>query len=118
MPWKYFRWWDGLVTGLVLAIGVVALCLAAKQPLGACGAALFLVGSAVACGSVPLALGTRPPPGGVLTRLRRVRHSPPLERPAERPPGWWDRALTPDNVWLLAGLGLIALSFMPPFLGN
>lgn len=126
MPWKLLRWMDGLVTGLVLAIVIVALCLAVGQPLGSCGAALFMVGGALAFLSVPLALGTRRPPGGVLALYGRARHrsapmsleAAPAPDASERPPTWWDRALTPDNVWLVAGGVLIVTSFLPPFLGT
>lgn len=118
------RWMDGIVTGLIVAIIVVALCRAAAQVGAAYGAALFMAGAALAFLSLPLALGTSQPPGGALALYRRLRHRSPPQPSAEttaapeRPRSWWDRALSPDNVWLIAGVELIGISFLPPFLGT
>jgi hypothetical protein len=113
------RWLDGLVTGLAVAALLTVPCVALGHGASDCGGAQFVVGAAIALVSLPLAMGTSRPPGGLLALIdarRRAPAAPPPGPPPARPSGWWDRTLSLDNVWLIAGATMILVSFLPPFI--
>jgi hypothetical protein len=105
---------DGIATGIVLAILLSLPCLLAGRALGGCGGNLFLGGIGLAIVSGVVTIAGRPSPPGVIGLFR------PLPSPTDDEPArlWLDRFVTPRNVWLLAGLTLVAVSFLPPYLGQ
>ena len=98
-------------TGLVLALVIALPCTLLLGAPGSCGSWLFLAGLGLAGLSVPLARGEQPPTG-LLAYLQKRQVPTPATTPT-----WWDRIISPRNVWLVAALTMIALSFLPPFLG-
>jgi hypothetical protein len=103
---------DGVFTGLVLTALLALPCLVGGRPIADCGGWVFIAGAGLAVISAPMAIQQGRSPSGLLSVFR-----PRAPEPApERARLWLDRLLSPRNVWLIAGLTMIAVSFLPPFL--
>ncbi len=102
---------DGLVTGLVFGLGGVALARLRGLPADQVASGLFVAGALIALAAMAWGILKRPSPPGLLTRWPRPAAAAPPFRQI-----WLDRAVTSANLWLTAGLGMIALSFLLLFL--
>jgi hypothetical protein len=105
---------DGVITGIVLAVLLTLPSFIRSQPVSSSGGWIFLGGLALAIISLPVTVRTGNSPPGVLGLA--LRHRPAVV-PDDRPRWWVDRFVSPRNVWLISGLTLLAISFLPPFLG-
>jgi len=104
---------DGLLSGLLAAVAVDAGCLLLGGSGRECGGWLFMGGGVLASLSALWTLAGLGDPPGVLAFLAGRVMLPPMAR---REGLWMDRFITLRNAWLVGGLTMVALSFMPPFL--
>ena len=105
---------DGLVTGVVLAVVMTLPCPVLGRAVPACGAWIFPSGAVIASASALWAVaGYRSPPGLLGLLLGNVEIYPSAGKDSL----WIDRFISPRNVWLVAGLTMIAITFLPPYLG-
>ena len=105
---------DGIVTGLVAAGVLVVVGILTGQGAAAAGSWVFIGGALFGASSAIWTIaGYRSPPG--LVGL--LRDDVEVYPSATKDSLWLDRFISARNVWLVAGLVMIALSFLPPFLG-
>jgi hypothetical protein len=104
---------DGIATGLVLSGAVLAGCRAVGGESAGCGGWLLAAGAVVALGSAPWALSDRPVPPGLFGRLGEP---PSADSTKPEHAIWLDRFVSVGNAWLVAGLTMVAASFLPPLL--
>ncbi len=105
---------DGIVTGAAIALLLSLPCRVLGTELPKCGEWVFLVGVAmVFLSGLWTVVGYYSPPGilGLLSGDVEIYPS------ANEDSLWIDRFISPRNVWLLAGLTMILVAFLPPFLG-
>lgn len=111
-------WWpsvrDGLFTGAAIAMGLTILGQTRGEELQTIGGWLFLLGATVIVASFGFTIAGRRSPPGLLGLLRDMRPEP---EPGEGRSFWMDRVLSTDNTWLIIGLTITAIAFLPPFLG-
>lgn len=98
---------DGLLTGI--ATGIAGLAVARWRGLALPDAAsgLFAAGALVSFLAMAWGALRRPSPPGLLRRWPR-----PPAGPARHRQIWLDRAVSTSNLWLSAGVAMIALSFL------
>lgn len=104
---------DGVVTGLVIAGLLVAVALLTGRGAGAAGSWLFVGGALFAASSAVWTIAGYGSPPGVVGLLRDDVEVYPS---AAKDCLWIDRFISARNIWLIAGLAMIVLSFLPPFL--
>lgn len=102
---------DGSVTGLVFGLAGTGLARLRGLPLGEAASALFAAGALVAVAAMLWAVVKRPSPPGLLARWSRPPAAPLPFREI-----WLDRAVSSRNLWLTAGVTMVALSFLLLFL--
>ncbi|MFI0609607.1 MAG: hypothetical protein ACH37Z_17145 [Anaerolineae bacterium] len=98
---------DGTVTGLVFGLGGVGLARLRGLAPDQAASGLFVAGALVALAAMMWGILKRPSPPGLLARWPRPAATPSPFRQI-----WLDRAVTSGNLWLTAGLAMIALSFL------
>ncbi len=105
---------DGLVTGAVLAGLLTLPCPLLGRPLGECGGWIFQIGALLALlSAVWTIIGYDSPPGLVGLWSGKVEVYPTANEDSL----WLDRFICPRNVWLVAGMLMTLIAFLPPFLG-
>lgn len=98
---------DGVLTGLVTGVAGLAVSRWRGVALPDAASGLFVAGALVAFLAMLWAAFHRPSPPGFLRRWPR----PPAE-PVRHRQIWLDRAVSTANLWLSAGVAMIALSFL------
>jgi hypothetical protein len=100
---------DGLVTGIALSTAVFAACKLTGRSGTNCTEWLFYAGTlCILAASVWAAAGYHSPPG-ILSVLRGDAEVYPSAQPGSL---WIDRFIQPGNVWVIAGLVTVLLSFL------
>jgi hypothetical protein len=104
---------DGIVTGLAAAGFLVVASFLTGRGVAAAGSWLFIGGALFGASSAIWTIaGYRSPPG--LVGL--LRDDVEVYPSATKDSLWLDRFISARNVWLVAGIVMIAASYLPPFL--
>lgn len=107
--------WDGVATGVAASVLLCTVCLVTGRPVSHCGAWLFGGGAVLGVVSALWTIaGYRSPPGIIAL----VRDELEVFPAADEDSMWLDRTISVHNTWLVAGLVMLAASFLPPFLAT